>query len=327
MKKLAMILGKVFFLISIFPWCSVAKDYPTRPITMINCMPAGGSWDVAGRSFAAVADKYLGQPIVVINKPGATGMIGTQGVVQAPPDGYTIGVHGTAVVNAIEWEIVNQRKPLFTRDDLTRIGNLVLNVAMVVVPYNSPWKTLADLIKDCKEKPNFFAFGSGGLYGGSHLPGVVLMKSAGITARHVPYKGGGEVMSALVGGHIDFATQWGSTSIPLMQGKKLRILAVQGETRLKVLPDIPTLKELGILNAEWTEWIGVCAPRGLSQPALETLQDVVKKTTENKIFVDMTTKDGGSEVYYMNSNEVIKRSNLDAERVAKIYKQLLEEKN
>jgi len=189
-------------------------------------------------------------------------MIGTSAVVKADPDGYTIGIHGGAIVNAIEWEIVNNRKPLFTRDELTRIGNLVQNTAMVVVPYNSPWKTIADLVSDCKKRPNFFSFASGGLYGGSHLPGVVFMKSAGIKVRHVPYKGGGEVLPAVVGGHVDFATQWGITSIPLMKGGKIRILAVQSETRLKAIPDIPTLKELGISNAEWTEWIGVCAPKG-----------------------------------------------------------------
>jgi tripartite-type tricarboxylate transporter receptor subunit TctC len=301
-----------------------AADFPTKPITLINPNPPGGGHDIIGRAFASVAEKYLGQPMVVINKPGASGMIGMMAMLQAPADGYTIGLDSTTTTNALEWEIVNRRKPLFTRDQLLPIGCLTINVPLVVVPFHSPWKTLADMVKDCKEKPDFFAFCSGGLYGGSHLPAEVLMKAAGIKARHVPYKGGGPCLSALTGEHVHFATQWPASSIPLARGKKLRILAVQGEKRLKSIPDIPTVKELG-LDADWAQWLGLSASKKIPGPAFEKLKGVVKKVTEDETFVK-TIENQGAEVHYMSSEEVIAFCAKETKAVAAVYRDLLEKK-
>jgi tripartite-type tricarboxylate transporter receptor subunit TctC len=303
----------------------MAADYPTKPITLINPNAPGGGHDVVGRAFASVAEKYLGQPVVVVNKPGASTLIGMFAVTQAAPDGYTLGLDSTTTTNALEWEIVNGRKTSFTRNDLVPIGCLTINVPLVVVPYNSPWKTLADLIRDCKTKPDFYAFCSGGLYGGSHLPAEVLMKAAGIKARHVPYKGGGPCLTALTGGHVDFATQWPATSIPLARGKKLRILAVQSDKRLKSIPDIPTTKEVGVENAEWYQWLGLSAPKNVPGPILEKLKETVKKVAEDETFIKIL-ENQGAEVDYMSAEEVTKLSEREAKEVAALYQELLKSK-
>ena len=300
---------------------ALAADYPTKPITLVNPMSPGGSHDVVSRAFASVADKYLWQAVVVVNKPGASGMIGMLSVVQATPDGYTLLVDASSAATALEWEIANGRTPSFTRNDLIPLGALTMSPALVVVPYNSPWKTLADLIKDCKAKPGHYAICSGGLYGASHLPAEILMKATGIKVRHVPYKGGGPCLASLVGGHEDFATQYPSSSIPLVRGKKLRVLAAQGNRRLKSLPEVPTVKELGI-DAEYNFWLGVAAPKKTPGPIVQKLREVLKKVAEDESFIKMI-ENQGDEVRYMGSDELVKYAERESAMHAKLYKQLL----
>jgi tripartite-type tricarboxylate transporter receptor subunit TctC len=171
----------LFVLIASWPpaTLSLAADYPTKPITLINPNAPGGGHDAVSRAFAMVAEKMLGQPVVVLNKAGASTMLGMTAVAQAAPDGYTLGVDSTTTTNALEWEIANGRKPPLTRDDLVPIGGLTVNVPLIIVPYNSPWKTMADMVRDLKAKQGYYAFCSGGLYGGTHFPVEVLLQATG----------------------------------------------------------------------------------------------------------------------------------------------------
>ncbi|HSR10737.1 MAG TPA: tripartite tricarboxylate transporter substrate binding protein, partial [Thermodesulfobacteriota bacterium] len=205
-----------------------AADYPTRPITLINPMPPGGTLDLQSRAFASVAEKVLGQPIVVQNKPGATGMIGGLAGAMAAPDGYTLTVGSVNLTNAIEWEIANGRKPPFTRHDFASICSFTLSPTILIVNPESPWKNLDELIKDAKARPGQIAFCSGGLYGMSHLPIEIFANAAGVKFRHVPYPGGGPCISAVVGKHVDFGMQYPPTTLPLIRGGKLKALAVCG---------------------------------------------------------------------------------------------------
>jgi len=130
-----------------------ASAYPTQPITIILPFKPGGGADIPTRTFAAFAEKYLGKSVVVVYKPGATGMVGFVAGAQAAPDGYTLTVGTTATTGAIEWELINRRKPQVTQRDFVAIGSYTLSPALVSVPYDSPWKTLSDLIDACKSKP------------------------------------------------------------------------------------------------------------------------------------------------------------------------------
>src|SRR5512139_2710062 len=180
-KILACLVGCVFGLVSL----AGGADYPTRSITMINPMPPGGTLDLQARAFASVAEKMIGQPMVVVNKPGATGMVGGLAGAQAAPDGYTLTVGSVNLTNAIEWEIANGRKPPFTRHDFIPIGSFTMSPTLFIVPYDSPYKTLSDFIKDAKSKPGQLAYCSGGLYGMSHLPLEIFARAAGLSLRHV----------------------------------------------------------------------------------------------------------------------------------------------
>jgi tripartite-type tricarboxylate transporter receptor subunit TctC len=312
------------FILGVVNSAAAAADYPTRPISVICPVAPGGSHDILGRTFASVAEKYIGQPVTVVNRPGATWMIGTLAVVQAAPDGYTIGLDARSIGSSVEWEIANGRKPPFTRQDLVPIGAFTMSPTLIVVPYNSPWQNLPDLIKDLKAKPNHYAFCSGGSYGWSHIPAELLLRATGTTARHVPYKGGGPCLTAVVAGHVDFSTMFPSGSIPLAQGKKLKILAVQSDRRLKPIPEIPTVRELGI-DALGHQWVGLFGPKKIPAPILQKLRETLKKVVDDKSFIDMVEK-VGDEVRYTSGEELGRYWENDSEMLSKLFKQLLEEK-
>jgi tripartite-type tricarboxylate transporter receptor subunit TctC len=301
-----------------------AADYPTKPITLINPFSPGGSHDMLGRAFASVAEKYLGQPVIVVNKPGASGQIGGLAGAQAGPDGYTLTENSASMTGALEWEIAEGRKPSYTRHDFVNIIALNMSPPLVIVPYNSPWRTLTNLINDCKAKPGHYAFSSGGLYAMSHIPAELLMKAVGITCRHVPYNGGGPAITAVVGGHVDFATQFPSSSLPLVKGNKLMVLAVQGDRRLKSIPDVPTVTELGIA-AEYYAWVGICAPIKTPKPVVEKLREAAKKVVADKAYIDMI-ENLGDEVRSMNGEELSKYWDAESERVANLFKELIKKK-
>jgi tripartite-type tricarboxylate transporter receptor subunit TctC len=322
-KTLSVIIIKSMIFMLFLANSSMAADYPTKPITLINPSAPGGQLDVISRTFASAAEKFLGQPVVIANKPGSGNMAGGAASAEATPDGYTLTVISAGYTNGIEWEIANGRKPPFTRHDFVAFGSFILEPFLVVVPFDSPWKSLSDLIKDCKAKPSHYAFSSGGMFGGTHLPAEILLRTAGITARHVPYQGGGPALTAVVGKHVDFATQPIPTSIPLAKGNKLRILAVQGDTRIKSIPDIPTVKELGV-HAEYYTWIGIGGPKKLPVDIVEKLRDVTAKVAKDKSFVDMI-EGLGEEIRYMNHAEVVKYWDAESEMLRKLMAELVKE--
>lgn len=322
-KAFEMMIFAIIFLWGITNPTPEASEYPDRPITAINPVSPGGSNDILGRAFAAVAEKYLGQPVVVVNKAGGAGWLGYLAILQAPPDGYTLVVGATGRIPFIEWEKANGRKPPFTRQDLVTIGSFDLSPALLIVPYNSPWNSLADLIKDCKAKPHHYAFCSGGLYGATHIPIEMLMRETGITARHVPFIGGGPCLTSLAGSHADFASQFPSTSIPLIAGKKLKALAVHDVQRLKFLPEVPTVKELGI-DAVWHQAVGIWVHNKTPLPIVQKLRDVLKKVVEDKTFIK-TVESLGDEVRPKYGEELDRYWDAESERVARLYRQMLME--
>jgi tripartite-type tricarboxylate transporter receptor subunit TctC len=302
---------------------SFAADYPTKSITLINPMPPGGALDIQARAFASVADKMLGQPVVVINKPGATGMLGGTAGAQAAPDGYTLTVGSVNIPNALEWEIANGRKPPFTRHDFATIGTFTMSPTLLVVPADAPYKNLADFIADAKARPGQLAFSSGGLYGMSHLPAEIFAMAAGLKFRHVPSGGGGPALAAVVGKHVDFNVNYPANTLPLVRGNKLKALAVIGAKRLKAAPDVPTTKELGI-DAEYYGWVGLLAPVKTPKPIIDKLRETLKKVTENKTFIDMV-ETPGDEVNSLGGEELAKYMNIESLKISKLYAEMIKE--
>lgn len=302
---------------------SFAADYPTKAITLINPQAPGGTLDIQSRAFASVADKILGQPVVVVNKTGATGMVGALAGAQAAPDGYTLTVGSVNIPNALEWEIANGRKPAFSRHDFAGIGTFTMSPTLLIVPMDSPYKTLAEFVAAAKARPGELAFSSGGLYGMSHLPVEIFARAAGLKFRHVPYTGGGPSLTAVVGNQVDFSVNYPANTIPLLRGKKLRALAVVGAKRLKSVPEIPTVVELGI-NAEYYGWVGLLAPVKTPQPIVDKLREVTKTVVQSQAFVTMI-EEPGDEVSYMGGEEMMKYMDKESAQIAALYAEMIKE--
>lgn len=325
MRKIFNLIIIAVFLIPCMANFSIAAvDFPTKSITFLVPVAPGGIGDLYARTFGSVAENLLGKPFVVVNKPGASGQIALFACAQAAPDGHTLSFFTTFELYAIEWEIANGRKPSATLNDFIPIGSFNLTPYVITVPYNSPWKTLNDLINDAKVKPGYYTFGSGGMYAAHHITAESLMRTTGLKFRHVPYTGGGPLVTALVGSHVDFGiTSIGST-VPLMRGNKLRILAVFSDKRCKLIQDIPTAKELGV-DVESNSCMGIVAPSKTPMPIVEKLREVFQKVVEDKSFVN-TIEKVGEEVSPMEGEEMGKFLRSQLEKVNKLYKQLIEEK-
>lgn len=301
-----------------------AADFPTKPITAIVTVSPGGSNDIQTRAFASLAEKILKQPVVVINKSGASGMLGLMQGAQAAPDGYTLTTSSMSEMCVLEWEKANNRKTEVALSDFVSIGAFTVAPLIITVPANSPWKTIEDLIRDAKAKPGQYAYASGGLYRIAHINTELFAKAVGLKFRHVPYSGGGQAVSAIVGGHEDFASMTPSSSIPLMKGGKLRPLAVQGDTRSQFLPEVPTLAEKGI-DAGVPQIVGLGVPKNTPAPIVERLRAVVKQVSEDPSFRKVIESQG-DEVRHVDGETFAKISERYSQKVAALFKQLLEEK-
>ncbi len=301
----------------------VRAEFPERPITLINPQAPGGANDALARPFAAVAEKYLGKPVVVVNKPGASGMIGNIAGAEAAPDGYTLTIGSTLMTIVMDWEVVSGRKPEVYRNDYVTIGVMSVIPTVLSVPYGSPWKTLTEAVQEIKAKPNQYTFCSGGLLSPTHLGCERFVRAYGLKCRHVPYKGGGPALTALVGGHADFTTQFSLTSIPLARGNKIRILAVQSAGRIKSIPDVPTFKETG-MNIENGMWLGLVAPKNTPPPVVEKLREVTAKVTKDPTYVE-AIRALGEEVRSMDGNELAKYWDQESEEISKLLTQFAKE--
>ena len=301
-----------------------AAEFPTKPITVIITVAPGGSNDIQSRAFATVAQKILKQPLVVLNKPAASGMLALMMGTQAAPDGYTLTTSSMSEMCVYEWELANGRTPGFSLDDFVSLGAFTVSPLMIAVPMNSPWKTIEDLIRDAKANPGKYAYASGGLNRIAHINTELFAKAQGLKFRHVPYSGGGPAVTAIVGGHEDFASVTPSSSVPLIKGGKMRALAVQGDARSKYLPDVPTLKEKGI-DAGLPQIVGLGVPKKTPKPIVEKLRATVKQVCADPAFSGVIEKQG-DEVDYVPGDKFAKIQEAASQKVAKLFKQLMEEK-
>lgn len=257
------------------PQLARAQAFPARPIKYICPWPAGGSTDAVIRALAQSAARTLGQNIIVENKPGAGGMLGANELVSAAPDGYTLSQlpHGV-------FRIPHMQKTTFdTLKDFTWIACLTGYTFGLVVPADSPIRTIADLVAYAKANPEKFTYGSTGIGTSPHLAVEEFAQRAGIKLTHVPFKGNADNMQAILGGHTmaaSDATGWA----PHVESGKLRLLATYGSKRTKRWPTVPTLDELGYKTVSDSPF-GVCGPKGMDPAVVRALHDAFKKTLED----------------------------------------------
>jgi tripartite-type tricarboxylate transporter receptor subunit TctC len=254
---------------------ALAQDFPSRPVTLIVPWPAGGSTDLVMRALATSTEKYLGQPIVIENRPGAAGTLGASAMVNAKPDGYTITQVPITVFRYPHQAQVGY-DPLA---DLTYIIGISGYTFGVVVRTDAPWKTWAELVAYAKANPGKLSYGTPGANTSLHVTMEDIAQRDGIQWVQVPFKGNADNMTALLGGHIQAsadATGWG----PHVDAGKMRLLVTWGPQRTKRWPDVPTLKELGY-DIVSTSPYGIAGPKGMDPKVLKVLHDAFKKGMED----------------------------------------------
>ncbi len=267
------------------PSLAWAQDkYPSKPITLICPYAAGGNADQRSRQIGRFISTALGQPVLVDNKPGAGGNIGTEAVARAKPDGYTIGMGNFAplAVNPTMFKKMN----FDPAKDLVPVCLIEKGPLVLMVPANSPFKSVKDIMAAAKASPGKLSFASGGLGGSHHLSGEMFKSLAGLSITHIPYKGGAPATTDLMGGQVDMMFEQMYSAAPSIRAGKLRALAITSKTRSPLFPDLPTMAEAGVAGFEVQNWQGLVAPAGTPAALIKLLNETV-----NKALADPTIKE------------------------------------
>ena len=254
---------------------ALAQDYPTRPVTFIIPFPPGGSTTIVVRSVSDKLAEFLGAQVVIDNRAGAGGTVGTRALAGAAPDGYTIGLgySGTLGIGPSLYSNVGYDP----RKDFAAIGRIGTAPNTLVVHPSFPAKTVAEFVAYAKANPGKVNYGSAGIGTVSHVCGVYLGNAAGIELVHVPYKGTGPVLSDLIGGHIPVAFAPIPASYPIAQGGKIRMLAVTSLVRSTLAPKVPTIAEQGVPGFEAVLRYGVVAPAGTPRPIIDKINKALNQ--------------------------------------------------
>jgi tripartite-type tricarboxylate transporter receptor subunit TctC len=289
------------------------EAYPTRAITIVNAFPPGGINDLVTRPLALTLEPLLKQPVVVETKAGAAGQIGAQVVASAKSDGYTLLSHNTGISGYAEVDKLFGRPAKTRRADFIPLARLIADPVLLLVNDQQPFKTLKDFIDFAKANPGKLVFSSGGLYGASHLPLAYLEKATGpLKLPHLPTSGGGPAITAILGNNAQVTTQSVSATLPHIKSGKLRPLAVFSATRSKLLPDVPTLMELGY-DVEYYLWVGIFAPKGTPQAIVTTLRSAIGKAVHSDQFT-ATLTNVGQELAYLDGPDFQKFWDIDGKR-------------
>ncbi len=275
MRRQLIASGGAMALAALAPTVARAQAFPSRPIKYICPWPAGGSTDAVMRALAESAGRVLGQPVVIENKPGAGGLLGAVELVNARADGYTL-----AQIPQGAFRIPHMQKVSFnTLTDFTWIACLTGYTFGLVVPADSPIRTVADLVAWARAKPGEFTYGSTGTGTSPHLAVEEFAQHAGIRLNHIPFKGNAENMQAVLGGHVmaaSDATGWA----PFVESGRLRLIATYGSRRTRRWSNVPTLDELGYKTVSDSPF-GVCGPKGMDEAVVRTIHDAFRKTLDD----------------------------------------------
>ena len=254
----------------LLPFAASAQgSYPDRPIRLVVPFAPGGVTDTSGRVIAEALSKRLGQQVIVENKAGASGNIGTQSVAAAPPDGYTLvlGFDGTLVINPHVFPSI----PFDTVKDLAPVGKIGDADLIIVAHPSFPAKTLRELIDYSKKDPKGVSYGTSGVGGTPHIAGELLAQQTGAKLVHVPYKGGGQAMADALGGQIPLVFTAVAGAQQHVKSGKLVAIAVSSAKRTSALPDVPTFIESGVPDFVVSSWVGILAPAKTPQPIVDRL--------------------------------------------------------
>lgn len=272
-NRIAAIAGAL--LLALQPCIGAAQDYPNRALRIIVPFAAGGSVDISTRLVATAISQDLGQPVVVENRAGAGGRIGATAVAKSPADGYTLLAGSSGSLTAME--AVAKDMPYLVLRDFVPVALVNVTPMAVVVGPGSAATTYAELIAMARAKPGTIGIASAGLGTSNHLAIELLQSVAGVRFLHIPYKGSGQALTDLLSGQVPVMVDQIASSMNHVRSGKLRVFAVMTSARSSVLPEIPTLKELGLDGVEAASFTGILAPAGLPPAILDRLQRAVLK--------------------------------------------------
>jgi len=303
----------LIFISFVFP--VLAQEYPNKPVTLVVPYPAGGSTDVTGRALANAARKYFGQPIIIENKSGGGGSVGPSLVIAKPADGYTLGIYSGAL--PIAWHMGKLNfNPI---EDVTHIVRYSGYIYGLVVRADAPWATIEDLIKYAKANPGKVSYGTPGVGTNPHLVMEDLALLTGVQWVHMPFKGGAETNTALLGGHVDAvsdSTGWA----PMVDAGKFRLLVTYGTQRIARYPQVPTLKEAGF-DMAYPSPLEIIGPKGLPMEIVKKVHDAFKKGMEDPEYQGVLKK-FDMPMTYLGGDELEKADREDFDRMGKIVQKL-----
>ena len=304
---------KLWIAALLFAGSAFAQDYPSKPITMVLPFPPGGVAEIVGRPLASIMEKSLKQPIVLINRPGAGGAVGMGSVAKGPADGYTILMGLSSISIFPVSDRINGKEPPYELKDFAPIALVTADPTVLVVRADGPYKTVKDFVDAAKAKPGKINYSSSGVYGTLHVAMEIFANAAGIKLFHIPYQGGGPAVTALLSGQVEASPQGPAAAIGQIRAGKMRALASWGTERLKLLPDIPTFKELGY-DAEFYIWTGIFVPAATPAPIIARLREAVRNAATSEDF-KATMEKVSTPVAYRDAPEFQKYWDKDAARL------------
>ena len=308
-------------LCSALPYSAFAQDrYPTKPINLIVPFPPSGAADLAARPLATELAKILGQPVVLLNRPGAGGAIGMAQVANAPADGYTLLVTLPSISIVPEAEAVMGRQAPYRLNQYAPVARITADPLVLVARGDSQWTSIKDLVADAKKRPDKITYGSSGVYGVLHLAFAMLDHAADIKLFHVPFQGAAPAIIAAVGGQIDLTGSGPAALLPHIQSGKVRPLVVWGIKRSPALPDVPTFTEAGY-DVPFVFWSGLFAPAGVPAGTMKTLRTAVAKAMQSPELKSQMEK-MGSPLAYMDAPEFAAFWERDAKRIGEAIRRI-----
>ena len=287
LRRIAVAVGVLICFCLACPMLIMAKDYPERGIEFVIPWPPGGPADIIGRIFANELGKNLKVPVTPVNKPGASATIGGTYVYKSKKDGYTLlcGTLGWLLGSVTLEEVIYD--PVRDFIPIAKIGT---SPHGIVVKADSPIRDLGELIDRAKKNHGALSIGTAGTSSDGHFNIEILQKAAGIKIKHVPFKGGGEIPPAILGGHVDAGIGVTNSWFPFVKAGSIRMLAITGEKRMNDLPDVATLKEKGFKENFLDNWVGFLAPAGVPKDVVKTLEQASGKILKNKGYVENVEK-------------------------------------
>jgi tripartite-type tricarboxylate transporter receptor subunit TctC len=299
MKK-TIILLLVLFLVStggvLFAEGQREEVFPSREIELMVPWSVGGSTDIVFRTFQMVLPKYLKAPVIVVNRPGGGAVPGYAEAMGKKPDGYYYVAWATPSITK-----VHMSKTPYDAFTFEPVINLVSAPCWLLVPANSPYKTLKDLVDDAKRRPGQVNMGNAGAGGGTHMIILAFEKAAGVKLTHVPHAGGGPTVVAAVGGHVDAINVSPPEGVPQLEGGQLRCLAVFSTERIEAFPDYPTAIEQGV-DFSLGQWRGIAAVKGTDPAKIKVIHDAFKACMEDDDF-KVLAKNAGILLDYKGTSE------------------------